>query len=292
MHLETLKVFCDVVETRSFSVAASQNFVTQSAVSQQIRTLEERYGRRLLERTRGNVQLTPAGEILYQVSKEIVQRYQDMEAQLQVVAQRVAGTVRVATVHSIGLYELSVQIKRYLKAYPQVHLHLEYSRSNKIYEDALRGQVDLGVVAYPSRRPQITVLPFREDRLVLACPPSHPLARHRQVSIRKLQGEHLVGYERDIPTRRETDRILRRYGVEVRYVMELDNVETIKRVIEIGTGLAILPEPAVRPEVKNKTLVAVHLSDELFLRPLGIIHRQGKHFSPATEKFIEFLRAE
>jgi DNA-binding transcriptional LysR family regulator len=292
VHLETLKVFCDVVETRSFSVAASQNFVTQSAVSQQIRTLEERYGRRLLERTRGNVQLTPAGEILYQVSKEIVQRYQEMEAQLQVVAQRVAGTVRVATVHSIGLYELSTQIKRYLKAYPQVHLHLEYSRSTKIYEDALRGQIDLGVVAYPSRRPQITVLPFREDRLVLVCPPSHPLARHRQVSIRKLQGEHLVGYERDIPTRRETDRLLRRYGVEVRYVMELDNVETIKRVIEIGTGLAILPEPAVRLEVKSKSLVAVHLSDELFLRPLGIIHRQGKHFSPATEKFIEFLRAE
>jgi len=292
MHLETLKVFCDVVETRSFSVAASQNFVTQSAVSQQIRTLEERYGRRLLERTRGNVQLTPAGEVLYQVSKEIVQRYQDMEARLQVIAQRVAGTVRVATVHSIGLYELSAQIKRYLKAYPQVHLHLEYSRSSKIYEDALRGQIDLGVVAYPSRRPQITVLPFREDRLVLACPPNHPLARHRQVSIRKLQGEQLVGYERDIPTRRETDRMLRRYGVEVRYVMELDNVETMKRVIEIGAGIAILPEPAVRPEVKARSLAAVQLSDELFLRPLGIIHRQGKHFSPATEKFIEFLRTE
>jgi len=292
MHLETLKVFCDVVETRSFSVAASQNFVTQSAVSQQIRTLEERYGRRLLERTRGNVQLTPAGEVLYQVSKEIVQRYQDMEARLQVIAQRVAGTVRVATVHSIGLYELSAQIKRYLKAYPEVHLHLEYSRSSKIYEDALRGQIDIGVVAYPSRRPQITVLPFREDRLALACPPGHPLARHRQVSIRKLQGEQLVGYERDIPTRRETDRMLRRYGVEVRYVMELDNVETMKRVIEIGAGIAILPEPALRPEVKAKSLAVVQLSDELFLRPLGIIHRQGKHFSPATEKFIEFLRSE
>src|SRR4030095_10775093 len=82
MHLETLKVFCDVVETRSFSTAASQHFVRQSAVSQQIRTLEERYGRRLLERTRGNVQLTPAGEILYQVSKEIVQRYAEMESPL------------------------------------------------------------------------------------------------------------------------------------------------------------------------------------------------------------------
>src|SRR5581483_9730669 len=198
MHLETLKVFCDVVETRSFSTAASQNFVTQSAVSQQVRALEERYGRRLLERTRGNVQLTPAGEILYQVSKEIVQRY--------------------------------------LKAYPQVHLHREYSRSTRIYEELVKGNVDLGIVAYPTRRPGISLLPFREDRLVLVCAPSHPLARHRQVSLKKLAGEPLVGYERDIPTRKETDRLLRRYGVDVRYVMELDNVETIKRVVEIGTG--------------------------------------------------------
>src|SRR5690242_4882763 len=83
MHLETLKVFCDIVETRSFSTAASKNFVTQSAVSQQIRMLEQRYGRQLLERTRGNVQLTPAGEILYQVSKESVRRYQDMEPGLR-----------------------------------------------------------------------------------------------------------------------------------------------------------------------------------------------------------------
>src|SRR5437867_11535106 len=113
MHLETLKVFCDVVETRSFSTAASQNFVTQSAVSQQIRTLEDRYGRRLLERTRGNVQLTPAGEILYQVSKEIVQRYHDMEARLQALATVIAGTVRVATGDWVGLYEPSAHITHY-----------------------------------------------------------------------------------------------------------------------------------------------------------------------------------
>lgn len=292
MQLESLKMFCDVVETGSFSRAAQLNHVTQSAVSQQIRSLEERYGKRLLERTRGSIQVTPAGEILYQVSKEIVQRYQEMEGRLQALAKVVAGTVRVATVHSIGLYELSGPMKRYLKAYPHVHVHLEYSRSSKIYEDALKGNIDLGVVAYPARRPQITVVPFREDRLVLVCPPGHPLSRHRRVSIKKLAGQPMVGYERDIPTRKETDRLLRRYGVEVRYVMELDNVETIKRVVEIGSGLAILPEPAIRSEVKNRTLAAVHLSDEAFMRPLGIIHRQGKHFSPATEKFIEFLRAE
>ncbi len=292
MHLETLKVFCDVVETRSFSTAASQNFVTQSAVSQQIRMLEERYGRRLLERARGNVQLTPAGEILYQASKEIVQRYREMEGRLQALANVVAGTVRVATVHSIGLYELAGPLRRYLKAHPQVHLQLEYSRSSRIYEDALKGNIDLGVVAYPARRPGITVIPFRQDRLVLVCPPQHPFAHQRQVTVRKLSGQALVGYERDIPTRRETDRILRRFGVEPRYVMELDNVETIKRVVEIGRGVAILPEPAVRPEVRSKALAVVQLADATFVRPLGIIHRQGKHFSPAAEKFIELLRAE
>ena len=292
MHLETLKVFCDVVETKSFSVAASQNYVTQSAVSQQIRMLEEKYGKQLLERTRGNVQLTPAGEILYQASKEIVTRHQELEARLQAVAKVVGGTVRVATVHSIGLYELSVQLKRFLKAYPQVQLQLEYSRSTKIYEDALKGGIDLGIVAYPSRRPGITVIPFREDRLVLVCAPQHPLAKHRHVSIKKLAGEAFVGFERDIPTRKETDRVLRRHDIDTRYVMELDNVEVVKRVVEIGLGVALLPEHTVRPEVRGGTLAAVHMSDEVITRPIGIIHRSGKHFSPAAAKFIECLRAD
>jgi DNA-binding transcriptional LysR family regulator len=292
VHLETLKVFCDVVETKSFSVAASQNYVTQSAVSQQIRMLEEKYGKRLLERTRGNVQLTPAGDILYQVSKEIVGRYLELEDRRQAVTKVVAGTVRVATVHTIGLYELSSQLKRFLRAFPQVQLQLAYSRSNKIYEDALKGSIDLGIVAYPSRRPGITVVPFREDRLVLVVPPNHAFAKHRQVSIQKLVGEPLVGFERDIPTRKETDRVLRRHGIDARYVMELDNAEIMKRVVEIGLGLAILPEHAVRPEVKGGTLAAVQLSDEVFLRQLGIIHRTGKHFSPAATKFIECLRSE
>jgi DNA-binding transcriptional LysR family regulator len=292
MHLETLKVFCDVVETKSFSVAASQNYVTQSAVSQQIRMLEEKYGKQLLERTRGNVQLTPAGEILYQVSKEIVQRYQDLEARLQAVSKIVSGTVRVATVHSIGLYELSSQLKGFLRACPQVQLQLEYSRSTKIYDDALKGGIDLGIVAYPARRPGITIIPLREDRLVLECAPQHPLAKHRQVSVKKLAGEPLVGFERDIPTRKETDRVLRRHDIDTRYVMELDNIEIMKRVVEIGLGVALLPEHAVRPEVRGGTLAAVQMSDEVFTRQIGIIHRTGKHFSPAAAKFIACLRNE
>ena len=290
MHLETLQVFCDLVETGSFSTAAAQNFITQSAVSQQVRSLETRFDRPLIERTKGNVQPTPAGQLLYQVSTDITQRYRDLREQMQSFGNVVSGSVRLATVHSVGLYELSEPLKKFLKACPQVNVHIEYSRAPKIIEDVLSGRIDLGIVAYPSRRPQIAVIPFREDRLVLVCAAHHPFARRLTIAIKELEGQAFVGYERDIPTRRATDRLLKRKGVSVRYVMELDNIETIKRVVEIGVGIALVPEPAIKQEVKSRTLAAIQLSDEALYRPLGILHRRGRHFTPAIERFIAELK--
>ncbi len=289
MHIETLKVFCDLVDTGSFSVAAAQNFVTQSAVSQQIRTLETRYGRKLVERAKRRVRPTPAGEIFYEISKEIVTRYQDLEGRLQAFSNIVAGTVRVATVHSVGLYEFSEGLKRYVKAYPSVNVRLEYKKSSQIYDDVLSGTLDVGVIAYPNKRPQIRLIPFREDRLVLICSPSHPFAKLKSISIKKLEGQNFVGFEKDIPTHKAVDRTFQRHGVRVYYVAEVDNIEVIKRIVEVGTGVAIAPEPAVQTEVGNKTLVAVPFSDETFIRQLAIIHKEGRHFSPAAEKFIETL---
>jgi LysR family transcriptional regulator, transcriptional activator of the cysJI operon len=290
MHLETLQVFCDLVETGSFSAAASQNFITQSAVSQQVRALEARFDQALIERTKGHVQPTPAGQLLYEASKAITGRYRELREGLQSFGGVVSGNVHLATVHSVGLYELSEPLKKFLKAYPQVNVHLEYSRSTKIVEDVLVGRLDLGIVAYPARRPQITIIPFREDRLVLVCATHHPLARRRAIELKELDGQTFVGYERDIPTRRALDRVLKRKNVHVRYVMELDNIETIKRVVEVGAGVGIVPEPTIKQEVKNRTLCALQISDETLLRPLGIVHRQGKHFSPAVQRFIAELR--
>jgi len=289
MHIETLKVFCDLVDTGSFSVAATQNFVTQSAVSQQIRTLETRYGRKLVERAKRRVRPTPAGEIFYEMSKEIVTRYNDLEGRLQAFSQIVAGTVRIATVHSVGLYEFSDALKRYLRAYPNVNVRLEYKKSNQIYEDVVGGTIDVGVIAYPSKRPQIRLIPFREDRLVMICNPSHPLAKLKAISIKKLDGQNFVGFEKDIPTHKAIERALQKNGIHVHYVAEVDNIEVIKRMVEVGTGISIAPEPAVRPEVRNKSLVAIPFSDETFIRQLGIIYKEGRHFSPAAEKFLEAL---
>ncbi len=290
MHIETLKVFCDLAETGSFSLAASKNFITQSAVSQQIRSLEERYGRELLERSKGHARLTQAGEVLYQAGKDIVHRYREIENNLQSLARSVAGTVRVGTVYSVGLYELSAPLKKYLRTFPDVTVHLEYTRANKIYEDVSHGEIDLGIVAYPNKRPQLLVAPFREDRLVLICSPQHPFANFQRVSMKKLHGEKFVGFERDVATRRALDRVFRQHGIKVQYIMEMDNIETIKRVVEVGSGLSIVPEPTIAQEVKNDTLRAIQFSDEPLMRPLGILLKRGRRFTPAVQEFIDFLK--
>ncbi len=292
MHIETLKVFCDVVETGSFSVAASQNFITQSAVSQQLRALETKYHCKLLERSRGGAKTTPQGAILYRASREIIDKYLDVEAELQHSCDVVGGHLRVAIVYSVGLHELPAYLKEYLREYPDVNVHVEYSRPNKIYENVIAQHIDLGIVAYPQKHPQIVTIPIREDMLVLACPPDHRLAGAKKVDIAALEGEAFVAYEKDIATRKATDQLLRNSHVTVNYVAEYDNIETIKRAVEIGQGIAIVPLPAIRHEVEKGTIRIADLADENLSRPLGIIHKRGRHLSPAAQRFIEVVKRE
>jgi DNA-binding transcriptional LysR family regulator len=290
MHIETLKTFCDLVETGSFSKAAALNFVSQSAVSQQVKSLERRFGRQLIERgQRRGVAPTEAGKAFYADCKEILERYSAMEERMRVKSALVAGSIRVATVYSVGLHELPPYVKRFIKAYPQVKVHIEYSRTDKVYEACLNNTIDFGIVALPLRRPNIAVIPFRDDKLVVVCNPEHRLARHRRISVRTLAGEDFIAFERDIPTRKTIARILKQHGVAVNYVMEFDNIETIKRSVEVGIGVSILPETAVANEVKNKLLVALDFTEGVFTRRIGIIHRKGKVFGEAARKFIQLL---
>ncbi|MFI5353841.1 MAG: LysR family transcriptional regulator [Candidatus Binatales bacterium] len=289
MHIETLKVFCDIIESGSFSYAASQNFVTQSAVSQQVRSLEDKYDCRLIERGRAGVKPTAAGQILYNSSKEIVRRFMELENRLREIGSVVAGSIRVGTVYSIGLHELPPYLSEFLRNFPAVNVHLEYLRSNKIYEDLVEGKIDLGVVAYPAKRSQIVTVAFRSDELVLVVPPDNPLAKQNKVSFGQLGGQKFVGYERDIPSRKAADRILRDHGVKPVYTMELDNIETIKRAVEIGIGVAIVPQLTVEVETGRGSLKILDFQEGTFTRPLAIVYKRGRELSPAVKKFLDVL---
>jgi DNA-binding transcriptional LysR family regulator len=288
MHIESLKVFCDLIDTRSFSKAASKNFVSQSAVSQQVRAFEDRFGRKLVERSRGGLVPTAAGQAFYEGCREILDRFARLGEEMAGLGDAVHGQVRVATIYSVGLHELSPVVKRFIKTYPQANIHIEYSRPNKVYEDVISGAIDLGIVAYPNARPQITIIPFRSDRLVLVCSPEHDFSRRKRIEVAALDGQRFIGFEKDIPTRKAVDKILRSRGVGVQYVMEFDNIETIKRSVEADLGLTIVPRATVENELRAGTLSAVNFT-ESFTRPIGIIHRKGKTFSTAMQRFIDML---
>ncbi|MBD3334854.1 MAG: LysR family transcriptional regulator [Candidatus Eisenbacteria bacterium] len=291
MQIESLKIFCDVIETQSFSRAASLNGISQSAVSQQIRGLEERYRRRLIERGKRNLAPTEAGRIFYEGAKEIQDRYRVMENRLQILSQIVTGSLKVATVYSVGLHELPPYIKEFIKRYPSASIHIEYSRVNKIYDDIIGNVVELGIVAYPANRPGIEVLPFKTDELVMICHPDNPLSKHDAIDLKQLSGQNFVGFEKDIPTRRAIDRLLRGAHVSLRMVMELDNIETIKRAAEIDAGISIVPSATVQNEMKAGTLKVVRLKGGDFERPLGILVKRGRERSQVMEKFIGLLQS-
>jgi len=290
MQIESLKVFCDLAETESFTKAAQINNVTQSAVSQQISSLERQFNSLLIERSKKKFRLTREGEVLYEYSKQIIQTYDSLFSKLQEIKDIISGTIRVATIYSIGLHDLPPYLKRFLKAYPTVNVHVEYRRSNQVYEDVISNVVDLGLVAYATKDGKLEIVPLRKDLLVLICHPQHPLAKSRNVKLKDLSGQKFIAFEPDIPTRRAVDRILKEHGVEVQVVMEFDNIETVKRAVEIDAGIAIVPQATVSQEIAKQTLAEVKFEDGEFYRPLSAIFKKHKVLSPAMRQFINMLK--
>jgi LysR family transcriptional regulator, transcriptional activator of the cysJI operon len=291
MQIETLKVFCDLVETRSFSKAAERNFITQSAVSQQVRALEEKFKRQLLERVRGRRDISPteAGKAFYEKSQEVLIAYARLGEDMDRLNDTVSGTVRVATVYSVGLHELPAVVRQFMSSYPQAKIDLEYSRTTRIVRDVLSGAVELGVVAFPEKRRGLEVVTLDGDRLVLICAPAHAFARRKKLAAADLQGQDFVLFERDIPTRRATDRVLRAHGVTVQRVAEFDNIETIKRAVEVGLGIAVVPRPSVLDEQRSGQLAVVPLAEPEWKRSVGVIYRSDRVLGTAAQKFIELL---
>lgn len=292
MQIDSLKVFCDLAETESFTKSAQINGVTQSAVSQQISSLERQFKSLLIERSKKKFRLTREGELLYDYSKRIIETFNELHFKIDELKNVISGSIRVATIYSIGLHELPFHMKKYLRAHPTVNVHVEYLRFNQVYEDVIGNVVDIGLVAFPNRDHRLEVVNLRKDRMVLIVNPAHPLARAPNIRTHALHDQKFVGFDPDIPTRRAVDKALRDAGVDPKYVMEFDNVETVKRAVEIDAGVAIVPQGTVTQEVEKGTLVAIEVDDADLSRPLAAIYKKNKVLSPAMKEFLNTLKAE
>ena len=289
MQIENFKIFADLVETKSFSKSAKLNGITQSAVSQQARAMERHFKTLLIDRSQKQFQLTREGQRVYDSSKELLHTYEKLLSELLEMKKVISGTIRISTIYSIGLHELPPYIKRFLHDFPSVNVRVEYRRSNFVYEDILHNSVDFGLVAFPVKMRQIESLPFRNDQLVLITHPLHPLAKRSEIELKELQGHKFIGFDPDIPTRKAVDHIFRENKLEIEPVMEFDNIETVKRAVEIDHGIAVVPLATVVQEGRQGSLAIVTFKGKEFTRPLAILHRKGRVLTPAMKKFIEIL---
>ena len=289
MNIETLRLFCDVVQHQSFSRGAALNDISQSAATQSVHRLERHFGVELIDRGKRPFVVTPEGQVCYEGFREVLELYDSVEARVRSLRMEIAGVVRVAAIYSVGLHHMTRCMQEFMRRYPKAKVRLEYQRPNKVYEQVLGAEVDLGIVSYPTPSPELAVTPWRSERMVVACKPGHPLAKHDAITVEHLAGEAFITFDRDLSIRKEVDRHLRQRSVSVAVAMEFDNIETIKQAVAIGVGISILPEPTVQMEVKAGLLCAIPLIAPELRRPLGIIHRQRKVFTPTVTKFVELL---
>jgi DNA-binding transcriptional LysR family regulator len=290
MHIETLKIFCDLADARSFSKTADKHLLSQSAVSQQLAQLELAHKCQFITRRKRPIELTAAGQLFYKTAKDILERYDQFKSELSSLSTTSVTRINVAAIFSIGMHSLPDYVKKFMIRYPNVHVHVEYLSADRIYELVLNGEIDIGLVAVPKKDKRLEVYDFEDEVLVLACSPKHPLASESEVDIHKVQFERFIAFEKEVPTRVWIDNLLSRYNTVVSPVMEFDNIETVKRAVEINAGVSILPQSAIVLEVANGTLKAVPLSNERFVRPTGIIVRKGRTLSAAARHLIESLR--
>jgi len=289
MHLRNVKVFCDVARRRSFSKAGELNGVSQSSVSQTVHQLEERLGTQLVDRSKRPLELTPAGAVYFEGCRKLLNGFREMEDSVQQLGNRVAGRLRIASIYSVGLLQMHEYVQRYQELYPLVELSIEYLHPDEVYQRVVSDDADLGLVSFPRDGGELTSIPWQKQPMALVVSPGHPLSRRRSVSVQELSGERFIGFASDLTIRKQIARWLRRAKVTVRVVHEFDNVEYIKRAVEIGAGVTVLPTPTLRRELEDGTLVAIPFHDVAWYRPLGLIHKRHKALTTPVRKFVELL---
>jgi len=280
-------LFKEIAASSSMSKGAEACGISQSAATQHVKEVERRLRTTLLDRSKRPLALTDAGKIYAEFAREVLRLEEQMERAIESLEG--GGAVRVASIYSIGLTEMSRLQERFTARYPQAHLQVEYMRPGLIYESVRNDSADLGLVSYPEPSREIAAIPWRQEEMQLAVPPSHPFAACKEVQPAELNGQDFIAFDEDLTIRREVDRFLRVQSVEVRVVMHFDNIQTIKEAVALGNGIAILPARTMQTEIAQNRLVAVRLNAPGLVRPIGVVHRKHKTLTRAVRAFLDLL---
>jgi DNA-binding transcriptional LysR family regulator len=292
LDLYKLKIFAAVVQAGSFSAAAEQLYITQSAVSQHMKDLEASLGQSLFQRGWRGVSLTSEGEILARYTRQIFELVAQAEASLTNVAQLAAGKISIGTTQGIGIYLAPDWVQRFRGKYPQLTVGLQTGPVNQIAVDILGHRLDIGVIEgeledhYPTK---LTQLILEEIEQVVVVGTSHPFAGEDHLQVTDLNRQSFIVRQQHSQSRIWLNQILDHYGVEPMIGAEFDNLESMKRTLTVGRCLAVLPRYVVKAEVEQGILHAIPVDGQPFSRSLKLIWDNEMPFSPITHAFLTEL---
>lgn len=289
MNITQLRLFRDIAREQSFIKVAQQRHITQPAVSIHIQKLEHELGKKLFIRSPHNVQLTPEGIVILSDVKEILRLCDGLKIRTNYDQGVLEGNIRIATIHSIGMYEMGDFLSFFMKAFPKVHIHLEYRRFDDIYRLLLKEKVDLGIVAYPEKRTKIEIIPYSEDELVVIVAKDHYLSRKKIVSLEQINGEPFIAFDEGIPTREATDQIFKERDIRVDIRMTNDNIYALKKAVEANIGISIVPSNTVNEEVHQGQLSRLRIRNTNLKRPLALLKLKKTKLNTPLEIFVSKL---
>jgi DNA-binding transcriptional LysR family regulator len=289
MDLASLQVFLTVARERSFSRAAERLYRTQPAVSIAVRKLEEWVGQPLLVRGTGAGKLTDAGALLVEYAERMLNLRSEARRSLEDLAGLRRGRLSLG-VNESSIHALLPVLARFRRKYPKIDIAIHRVYSRDIPREILNYRLDMGVASYRPPDDALTAFEFLSDDLVLVVPPKHRLARHRSISIRELGEEIFVAHIVPSPYRQQVIQLFAKHGVPLRLGVELPTIESIKRFVRMGMGVAIVPRMCVQMEVADGDLFEVRIREMRLRRELYLIFRHGQPLSHGAQAFIRLLK--
>lgn len=285
-----LQVFYTVAKQLSFTKAAELLYMTQPAVTFQIKQLEEHFNTRLFERSHSKITLTPAGEVALDYAERILNLSTEMETRLGELTGQVSGTLLVGASTTIAEYMLPRLLGDFKAKYPQVHARLTVANSETIEHKVADHTLDVGLIEAPSQTPALTSTVCCNDELVVICSPRHEIAKMDSITSAQLAELPYVSRESGSGTREVVDEYFRTNKLQpedLHIAMELGSREAIKGAVEAGLGIAIVSRSTIQKELKLGDLVAVPLHPRL-IRPLSLVYAKEKFRSRLLQSFLDF----
>ncbi|MBI1990558.1 MAG: LysR family transcriptional regulator [Betaproteobacteria bacterium] len=285
-----LQVFYTVARQLSFTKAAEQLFMTQPAVTFQVKQLEEHLNARLFERSRGRITLTSTGQLVLEYAERILGLSAEMDKRVSELTGAISGPLLLGASTTIAEFILPRVLGEFKARHPQVQTHMTVANSEIIESGVADFSIDLGLIESPSQLPGLHIEVCCDDELVMICAPGYKLARLEKVTPQQIMGEPYVSRESGSGTRQFADNYFRQVGIppeDLNIVMELGSPEAIKGVVETGIGVAIMSRATVAKDLRLGLLVAFPLVPRL-IRTLSLVYPREKFRSRLLSTFAEF----